>query len=289
MDLAVALDGGSVAVLTSAGAGSFTAATLPGFGSIAAIAAGDVSGDGAPDLLLAIDAAAPDAPQNLVLRNERDGTFTQLLRFGATTTAQLFAGDVNGDGLADVIAINTTGVHQVYLGERTPGLALQAEFMLSPGTGTAALADLDQDGAPDLFLAGPAATTVDVLRNDGIGRFGLGDLTPPVIKLVGDPIVTVKANSDYVDPGATATDDVSGDLTSRIVVQNPVNTAVIGKYSVSYNVSDKAGNTAATVTRTVTVDVVAGGGGGGGAMDPSLLAILAALLALRVAQARRTV
>jgi len=187
-----------------------------------------------------------------------------------------------------VIAVNTTGVHQVYLGERTPGLALQSGFLLSPGTGTAALSDLDQDGAPDLFLAGPAATTVDVLRNDGIGRFGLGDVTPPVIKLVGAASVSVKAKDDYVDPGATATDDVSGDLTARIVVQNPVNTAVIGTYSVSYNVTDKAGNTAATVIRTVTVDVVAEGGGGGGSIDPSALAVLATLLLLRAAQALRS-
>ena len=186
-----------------------------------------------------------DAPENAVLRNERNGTFSSMLRFGATKTAQLLVADVNADRLADVVALNATGVHQVYFGDRTSGLALQPEFLLDPGTATAELADLDADGVPDLFVAGAAAPNVVVLRNSGIGRFGLGDVSPPVLKLVGDASVSIKATSAYVDPGATAIDEVSGDLTPSIVVKNPVNTAIIGSYRVSYDVTDRAGNSAA--------------------------------------------
>ena len=159
--------------------GRLPSGRCPGLGVVVAIAAGDVSGDDAADLLLAIDSGSTDAPENAVLRNERNGTFSSMLRFGATKTAQLLVADVNADRLADVVALNATGVHQVYFGDRTSGLALQPEFLLDPGTATAELADLDADGVPDLFVAGAAAPNVVVLRNSGIGRFGLGDVSPP--------------------------------------------------------------------------------------------------------------
>jgi hypothetical protein len=287
MDLAAALDGGGVALLESTGVGSFAVRTLSGLGVVVAIAAGDVSGDDAADLLLAIDSGSADAPVSAVLRNDRNGTFSPLLSFGATKTAQLLVADVNGDHLTDVIALNASGVHQVYFGDRTPGLALQPEFLLDPGTATAELADLDADGVPDLFVAGAAAPNVVVLRNSGIGRFGLGDVSPPLLKLVGDASVSVKATSAYVDPGATAIDEVSGDLTPSIVVKNPVNTAIIGSYRVSYDVTDRAGNSAPTVFRTVNVEAATEGGGGGGSAGFRELAALAALLLWALATRKR--
>jgi len=45
-----------------------------------------------------------------------------------------------------------------------------------------------------------------------------------------------------------------GDITSSIVTVNPVDTAVVGVYTVTYNVTDANGNSAATVTRIVTVE-----------------------------------
>jgi hypothetical protein len=54
--------------------------------------------------------------------------------------------------------------------------------------------------------------------------------------------------------GVTASDNVDGDLTADIVVTgDTVDTAVPGTYTITYNVSDSAGNAATTVTRTVTV------------------------------------
>ena len=57
-----------------------------------------------------------------------------------------------------------------------------------------------------------------------------------------------------------------GDLTSRIVVVNPVNTALIGTYTITYSVSDLSGNAASPVTRTVTVGPQPTESGGGGAV-----------------------
>ena len=79
------------------------------------------------------------------------------------------------------------------------------------------------------------------------------DTTKPVITRLGNAIVSVSVGASYTDAGARATDNYDGDITSRIQVNNPVNTSRIGSYTVTYNVSDAAGNAAATVTRTVTV------------------------------------
>ena len=84
------------------------------------------------------------------------------------------------------------------------------------------------------------------------------DTTAPVITLLGDDPVEVYEGDTYTDAGATASDDVDGDLTASIVVVNPVDTAVLGTYTVTYNVSDAAGNAATEVTRTVNVVEVPG-------------------------------
>ena len=79
------------------------------------------------------------------------------------------------------------------------------------------------------------------------------DVTIPVITRNGASPVTVSQGATYTDAGATATDNVDGNITARIVVVNPVNTGVVGTYTVTYNVKDNANNSAVQVTRTVNV------------------------------------
>jgi large repetitive protein len=79
------------------------------------------------------------------------------------------------------------------------------------------------------------------------------DTTPPVLALNGATEVTLECGGSYVDAGATATDGCGGNLTSSIVVSNPVNTKKVGAYTVRYSVSDSAGNAAVSLTRTVNV------------------------------------
>ena len=79
------------------------------------------------------------------------------------------------------------------------------------------------------------------------------DTTAPIITLNGQAIATVNLNSTYTDAGATALDDVDGDLTSSIVTTGAVNTSIEGNYIITYTVSDSAGNTA-TTTRQVIVE-----------------------------------
>jgi hypothetical protein len=80
-----------------------------------------------------------------------------------------------------------------------------------------------------------------------------GDSEAPTITLSGDEKVTIEVGETYTDEGATATDDVDGDLTDEIDITNNVDEDVIGTYYVTYNVSDASGNDAEEVKRTVYV------------------------------------
>ncbi|MDQ6998506.1 MAG: DUF5011 domain-containing protein, partial [Mariprofundus sp.] len=79
------------------------------------------------------------------------------------------------------------------------------------------------------------------------------DVTPPVITLSGVSPVNVNQGTAYVDAGAIASDNVDGVISANIVTTNPVNIAVLGAYTVTYNVTDAAGNAATPVTRIVNV------------------------------------
>lgn len=79
------------------------------------------------------------------------------------------------------------------------------------------------------------------------------DPTVPVITLIGDETVNLKVGDAYEDAGATALDDVDGDITDSIDIVNPVDTSTAGTYTITYNVSDAEGNKAIEVTRTVIV------------------------------------
>ena len=79
------------------------------------------------------------------------------------------------------------------------------------------------------------------------------DVTIPVITLLGETEVSLELGSTYTDAGATAADNFDGDITASIVVVNPVDVNTVGTYTVTYNVSDAAGNAATQVTRTVNI------------------------------------
>ena len=80
------------------------------------------------------------------------------------------------------------------------------------------------------------------------------DPTSPFISLLGEERIIIAVGDLYSDPGATAVDDVDGDITQSIIVENPVNSLVSGTYVITYNVTDSAGNSAIEVTREVVVD-----------------------------------
>lgn len=89
-------------------------------------------------------------------------------------------------------------------------------------------------------------------RNVEVIALENNDITPPVITLIGSADILVIKGDNYVDEGATATDDVDGDLTSSISVSGNVDTATIGNYTLTYSVSDSSGNST-SASRNVEV------------------------------------
>lgn len=80
------------------------------------------------------------------------------------------------------------------------------------------------------------------------------DTTPPVITLLGSSLVIVEVGTSYTDAGATALDDIDGNLTGYIVIDtSAVDTNILGSYIVTYDVTDAAGNPATQVRRNVDV------------------------------------
>ncbi|MBC6309403.1 DUF5011 domain-containing protein, partial [Listeria sp. FSL L7-1582] len=82
---------------------------------------------------------------------------------------------------------------------------------------------------------------------------GAADTTKPVINASNKTL----NEGDSFDPkaGVTATDDIDGNLTSKVTVTaNNVDTSKAGTYNVTYRVTDTAGNTA---IKTITVTVQA--------------------------------
>ncbi len=78
------------------------------------------------------------------------------------------------------------------------------------------------------------------------------DITPPVITLNGDTVMDIQINTEYVEPGYQAIDNLDGDITSSVAVTGNVNTSSLGTYVLTYRVSDAAGNPSET-TRTINV------------------------------------
>ena len=80
------------------------------------------------------------------------------------------------------------------------------------------------------------------------------DTTPPVIVLVGKESLSQEVGLEYIDEGATAIDTIDGDISKSINITNPVNINEVGTYTISYTVSDNAGNASSQITRTVKIE-----------------------------------
>ena len=103
-----------------------------------------------------------------------------------------------------------------------------------------------------LFLALLIVACISDDSSSDNGGGSNNDITAPVITILGEADVSINQYTSYIDAGATATDEVDGDLTSSIVTTGVVNTSIEGNYIITYTVSDTSGNTA-TATRQVVV------------------------------------
>ncbi len=177
-----ALDG-SLSVFVNNGNGTFTPRPDVPLGSQAVwIAAGDVNGDGKPDLVVAnLGKFGQTNGSIFVMLGDGNGGFTagQVLRSGIEPDSVGVA-DLNGDGKLDVVAVVQAPVFDwnlnVFLGNGAGGFGDAVVVALPQDLITGLrLADLDLDGRPDVVVS-LDGTKLGLLRNRGDGSFD-----PPVL------------------------------------------------------------------------------------------------------------
>jgi len=157
--------GGAVGIFLGNGDGTFQPAiTYSTGGSYAAMAIGDLNGDGKPDLAMAIDTNTV-----AVMLGNGDGTFQSPVDYGSGGSAAdwVTIGDVNGDGKPDLLVANGGGTVGVLLGNGDG--TFQPAMSYSAGSALAiAIGDLNGDGHPDLAVADLGLV---VLLGNGDGTF----------------------------------------------------------------------------------------------------------------------
>lgn len=92
----------------------------------------------------------------------------------------------------------------------------------------------------------------EVVRTVNVGP----DRTKPVVTLVGADPIDMDVFTKFVDPGATALDNIDGDISSKVTVDvSGLDTAVVNAtgYTVIYKVLDQANNESEPIERTVRV------------------------------------
>lgn len=78
------------------------------------------------------------------------------------------------------------------------------------------------------------------------------DMEPPVLSILGTNPAEVFLGQPYMDEGATAMDNVDGNITDQIMTVSNVDTSVEDSYQVIYSVEDTDGNST-SATRVVNV------------------------------------
>ena len=100
-------------------------------------------------------------------------------------------------------------------------------------------------------LNGGCTEDVDGDRDDDYDE-DLDTTLPPVISLIGETTIYIDLGDAFSDPGATAEDNIDGDITASITTSGTVDSSTLGTYIIAYSVSDAAGNSS-SIDRTVIV------------------------------------
>merc|ERR1711871_49709 len=82
------------------------------------------------------------------------------------------------------------------------------------------------------------------------------DHTHPIIQILGSDVMTLEAThqGNYIDDGATCSDQVDGVISQNVEVSGDVvNLSKVGTYTITYNCKDSANNAAPAAQRTVVV------------------------------------
>lgn len=160
-------------------------------------------------------------------------------------------GDVDGDGCVDTF--DAQAVVDYYINGEI-GLNEVCKIAANVDNDTDEIDTFDAQKIIDFYLG----TTTKLVLNEP-SHIIENDTTPPVIKFDGQAVTgtqtkTLKVGDTFNEPTVTATDDVDGDVTTKIVrTGDTVNTNAVGTYTITYTVSDAKRNTT-TVIYVVNVE-----------------------------------
>jgi hypothetical protein len=173
-DLAV-INSSGVSVLMNAsgdaGSPAFAPQVLYPVGYLpAAVAIGDLNGDGKPDLVAGtafLTKTDPTAGAASVLLNTGSGVFAPAVNYPVGTYVEaVAAADLNGDGKLD-LAVSSYGVANIAVLLNADGgtFAPQVDYLTVGNPYCVVAADLNGDGTPDLAFANASTNKVSVMLN----------------------------------------------------------------------------------------------------------------------------
>jgi len=178
-------DGPSLSFLLNQGDGSFAPEQRLNLDAgryiLHAIAAGDFNGDGADDIAVAVDdiTVFPIRATVLVYRNDGSGQYLAPDVYPLTGLFPqcLAAGDVNGDGILDLVVGASAveagdGMLTILKGQETDGVAngffaSASSFDVGTSPTTLAIGDADGDGHADVLVGDPDERAVYVFYGTG--------------------------------------------------------------------------------------------------------------------------
>ena len=80
------------------------------------------------------------------------------------------------------------------------------------------------------------------------------DTTPPIIELIGKKEIILDITQDYIELGAIATDNMDGNISYKLDIQNSINRGVEGNYTIIYSVKDSSNNSTKVVRYVIIKD-----------------------------------